>query len=151
MYIFCTGEADLCEFPPPQSCTPNGLPPAAAHQRHLAARLDGGQQRRDDLPLPVRRLQLSAGDTAYILVLIYVSDHQLFNNPDSYVLICVFLVLVFIMRLFISCFSFTGCLHLLLPHNLQQRGEEEPQERLDGEEERPGRVQHHEGLFAHCE
>lgn len=50
---------------PPQPCTSNGLPPAAAHQRYLAPRPNGGQQRCDDLPLPVRCLQLSAGRTAY--------------------------------------------------------------------------------------
>lgn len=54
-------EFNLCMFLLPQPCSPNGLHPSAAHQRHLAFGPDGGQQRRDDLPLPVRRLQLPAG------------------------------------------------------------------------------------------
>lgn len=46
---------------------------------------------------------------------------------------------------------FTGSLHLLLPCDLQQRSEEEPQECLHGEEEHTRRIQHHEGLSAHSE
>lgn len=48
-------------------------------------------------------------------------------------------------------FDFAGHLHLLLPCDLQQRREEEPQERLHGEENGIGRVQHHKSLLAYSE
>lgn len=51
--------------PPPlaplQLPAEDGLPPAAAHQRHLAARAAGGEQRRARLPLPLCHLQLLTG------------------------------------------------------------------------------------------
>lgn len=48
-------------------------------------------------------------------------------------------------------FDFAGHLHLLLPCDLQQRREEEPQERLHREENGIGRVQHHKSLLAYSE
>lgn len=67
MYLKELGESDHLYVFPPQSCTTNGLPPPVTHQRHLAARSDGGQQQRNDLPLPVRYLQLFAGKTVFML------------------------------------------------------------------------------------
>lgn len=57
--------------PPSQSCSTNGFPPAAAHRYHLAPGLNGGQRQRDALPLPVCRLQLSAGNTADVDILYF--------------------------------------------------------------------------------
>lgn len=47
---------------PPQLPAAHRLPPAAARQRHLAAGAAGREQRRADLPLPLRRLQLLTGE-----------------------------------------------------------------------------------------
>lgn len=123
----------LISLPPPQpsqSCSTNGFPPAAAHRCHLAPGPNGGQQQRDALPLPVCRLQLSAGSTADVDLppaFSTLSDSECFP------------------------FDFTGHLHLLLPRDPQQRCEEEPQERLHREENGIRRVQHHKSLFAYSE
>lgn len=67
-----SGTDQVCPPPTPsQSCSTNGFPPAAAHRYHLAPGLNGGQQQRDALPLPVCRLQLSAGNTADVDILYF--------------------------------------------------------------------------------
>lgn len=60
----------------PQSRTTYGLPPPATHQRHLATRSDGGQQQRNDLPLPVRYLQLLTGNAVVLLVTSQMIIHR---------------------------------------------------------------------------